>query len=64
MGNDTRAHTNLYSGQIEGAFGLFGNSIDTCTITAIISGYNCDHKSCVEEELLYNCDHKSCVDDE
>ena len=25
LGNDTRAHTNLYSGQVEGAFGLFCN---------------------------------------
>ena len=40
--NYTMAHTNLYSGQVEGTFGLFGNSIDTCTIAANISGSNCD----------------------
>ena len=27
-------------------------------------GSNCDHESCVEDELLSNCDHESCVDDE
>ena len=59
---DTRAHTN--SGQMEGAFGLFGNSIDTGTINVNISGSYCYHKSCVEEELFSNCDCKSCVDDE
>ena len=29
LGNDTRAHTTSYSGQVEGACGLFGNSTDT-----------------------------------
>ena len=37
LGNDTRTHTNLYSGQVEGVFGLFGNSIDTGAITANIN---------------------------
>ena len=64
LGNDTRAHTNLYSGQVEGAFGLFGNSINTGDITANIRATNCDHKSSVEVELLSNCDHNSCVEDE
>ena len=32
LGNDTRAHTTLYSGQVEGACGLFGNSIDLATL--------------------------------
>ena len=64
MENDTGAHTNLYSGQVEVAFGLFGNSINTGNITANISGSNCDHKSCVEDELLSNCDTKESVDDE
>ena len=78
LGNDTRAHMTLYFGQIEGACGLFGNSIDTGNIAANISDSNCDHiysvddellsncdhKSCVEDELLSNCDHKSCVEDE
>ena len=27
-------------------------------------GSNCDHKCCVDDELLSNCDHKSCVEDE
>ena len=45
LGKDTRAHTNLFSGQVEGACGLFGNSIDTGNITANISGSNYDHKS-------------------
>ena len=44
-------------------FDCFGNSINTCNITANISGPNCDHKSYVEDKLLSNCDHKSCVDD-
>ena len=58
--NDTGVHTNLYSGQVAGAFGLFGNSIDTGTITANISGCTCDHEFCVEDELLYNYDTKEC----
>ena len=29
LGNDIGAQTNLYSGQVEGAFGLFGNSFNT-----------------------------------
>ena len=32
--DDSGPHTNLYSGKAERAFGLLGNSIDTCTITA------------------------------
>ena len=64
LGNNTGDHTNLYSGQVEGAFGLFGNSIDTGNIIANISGPNCDHKSCVDDELLSNCDHKAYADDE
>ena len=63
LGKDTRAHTTLYSGQVEGACGLFGNSIDTGNIAAHISGSNCDHIYCVEDELLSNCDHKSHVDE-
>ena len=63
LGNDTRAHTTLYSGQVEGACGLFGNSIDTGNIAAHITGSNCDHIYSVEDELLCNCDHKSCVDE-
>ena len=62
--NDTRAHTTLYSGQVGGACGLLGNSIDTGNIAANISGSNCDHMYSVEDELLSNCDHKSCVEDE
>ena len=64
LGNDTRAHTILYSGQVEQTFGLFGNSIDTSNIAANITGSNCDHKSNVEDELLSNCDIKESVDDE
>ena len=64
LGNDTRAHTTLFSGQVEGACGLFGNSIDTGIITANISGFNCDHIYSVEDELLSNCDRKSYVVDE
>ena len=64
LGNDTRAHTTLYSGQVEGVCGLFGNSIDTGNIAANISGSNCDYIYSVEDELLSNCDHKSSVDDE
>ena len=64
LGNDTRAHTTLYSGQVEGACGLFGISIDTGNIAANISGSNCDHEYSVEDELLSNCDHKSSVEDE
>ena len=64
LGNDTRAHTTLYSGQVEGACGLFGNSTETGNIAANISGSNCDHMYSVEDELLSNCDHKSSVEDE
>ena len=64
LGNDTRAHTTLYPGQVVGACGLFGNSVDTGSIAANISGSNCDHIYSVEDELLSNCDHKSCVEDE
>ena len=64
LGNDTRAHTTLYSGQVEGACGLFGNSIDTGNIAANMSGCNCDHRSSVEDELLSNCNTKGSVEDE
>ena len=64
LGNDTRAHTTSYSGQVEGACGLFGNSTETGNIAANISGSNCDHMYSVEDELLSNCDHKSSVEDE
>ena len=64
LGNDTRAHATLYSGQVEGACGLFGNSTDTGNITANISGSNCDHIYSVEDELNSNGDHKSSVEDE
>ena len=64
LGNDTRAHTTSYSGQVEGACGLFGNSIDTGNIAANISGSNCDHIYSVEDELLSNCDTKESVEDE
>ena len=63
MGDDTGAHTNLYSCHIQGAFGLFGNSINTANITANISDSNCDHKSYAKDKLISNCDHKSCVED-
>ena len=64
LGNDTRTYTTLYSGQVERGCGLFGNSIDTGNIATNISGSNCDHIYCVEDELLSNCGHKSSVDDE
>ena len=64
LGNDTRAHTILYSGQVDGACELFCNSVDTGNIAANISGSNCDHIYSVEDELLSNCDHKFCVEDE
>ena len=64
LGNDTRAHTTLYSGHVEGACGLFGNSTDTGNIAAHISGSNCDHIYSVEDELLSNCDTKESVEDE
>ena len=64
LGNNTRTHTTLYSGQVEGACGLFGNSIETGNIAVNISASNCDHIHGVEDELLSNCDHKSCVEDE
>ena len=64
LGNDTRAHTTLHSGQGEGACGLFGNSIDTGNIAGNIISSNCDHIYSVEDELLSNWDHKSCVEDE
>ena len=64
LGNDTRAHTTLYSGEVKGGCGLFGNSIDTGNIAANISGSNCDNIYSVEDELLSSCDHKSCVHDE
>ena len=60
LGNDTWDHKN----QVKGAFELFGNSINTGNITANISGSNCDHKSCVEDELLSYCDMQESVDDE
>ena len=64
LGNDTRTHTTLYSGQVEGACGLFCNSIDTGNIAANISCSDCDHIYSVEDELLANCDHKSSVEGE
>ena len=64
LGNDTRDHTTLYSGQVEGACGLFGNSTDTGNIAANISGSNCDHMYSVEDELLSNCDTEESVEDE
>ena len=35
LGNDSRAHTTMYSGQVEGACRLLGNSIDAGNIAAI-----------------------------
>ena len=64
LGNDIRAHATLYSGQVEGACGLFGNSTDTGNIATNISGSNCDHINSVEDELLSNCDYTSSVEDE
>ena len=61
---DTRANTTLNSGQVEGACGLFGNSIDTGNVAANISGSNCNHLYSVEDELLPNCDTKESVEDE
>ena len=61
---DTGVHIYLYSGQVEGAFGLIYPFIDTGNITANISCFNCDHESCIEDEWLSNCDHNSCVEDE
>ena len=43
-------HANLYSGQVERAFQLFGNSIETGNITANINNSKCDHESCDEDE--------------
>ena len=55
--NDTEAHKNIYCGQVERVFGLFGNFVDTHSITVNINGPNCPvHKSCVEGKLLSNCD--------
>ena len=62
--DDTGAHTNLHSDQVEGALGFFGNSIHTGDITANISSSNWDHEFCIENESLSNCEHKSYVDDE
>ena len=62
--NDTRAHTTMYSGQVEGACGLFGNSIDTGNIDANISDSNCDHIYSVEDQLLSNCGIQESVEDE
>ena len=64
LGTDSRAHTTLYSGQVEGACGLFGNSIDTGNIGANISDSNCCHTYSVGDELLSNCDTKESVEDE
>ena len=61
LGNDIRAHTTLYSGQVEGDCGLFGNSIDTGNTAGNISGSNFDHIYSVEDELFCNCDHRFCV---
>ena len=62
--NHTWTHTKLYSGQVEGAFGWFDKSIDTCNIMAKISGSNCYHESCVHNGLLSNCDTKEKGDGE
>ena len=35
---------------------MFANSIDTGNIAANISGFNCHHKSYVEDKLLSTCD--------
>ena len=43
---------------------MFGSSIGTGNIAANINGSNCDHESCVEDELLSNCNNMSCVEDE
>ena len=61
--NDTRAHSNPYSGHVEGAGGLFGNLLDTGNITASTGGSNFDHKCCVKDALLSNCDTKESIDD-
>ena len=61
--NYTGVNINLYSGQVEGTLGLFANFIDTDNITANTSCSNCDHESCVEDQLLSNYDHKSLVED-
>ena len=62
--NDTATYTNLYSGQVEEAFGKFGNSIYTGIIIANISAANCDHKFCVYDKLFSKCDtRESSVDD-
>ena len=42
---------------------MSGNSFNINNITANISGSNCDHKSCVEDEFLSTCDTKESVDD-
>ena len=52
LGKDTGAYTNLMSGQAVEAFGLFSKSTESGNIAANNRGYNCDHKSCVEDELL------------
>ena len=66
----------MYSGHVEGAFGLFGNSIITGNITVNFSGSNCDPNPvlrmnyfltvsispCVADELFSNCDTKESVD--
>ena len=62
--NGIWAPRNLYFGQVEGAFGLCGKSIDTGNNTISVSGSNCDHESYVEYELPSNCDQKSCIEDE
>ena len=62
--DDTRAHTTLYSGQVEGACELCGNSIDIGNIVVNISGSNCYYIYSVEDELLSNCDCKSCGEDD
>ena len=50
--NDTGAHKNLSSDQVERAFGLFRNSIDTGNITANVNGSNCYHESWFEDEYF------------
>ena len=62
--NDTGANRNLYTGQAEEVFGLFGNSIGIGNVTANISGSSCDQNSCFEDELHPNYDTKESDDDE
>ena len=64
LDNSTRAYKKLYSDQVEEAFGLFGNSIDTVNTVARISCSNCDHRSWDEDEFFSNYDTRDrSVDD-